>query len=391
MIKVGFFLSPTLEWIGGINYFRNLFYAVSKVDDPNIQLIIFVPKKIEDSILDMLIPPEKSLKIIRTSLLQRYTPYWFVWKLIRKLLKYDLAVFPLCKLYAISIVSHSDSFKIPGVKIINWIPDFQHIHLPEMFGSSQGSAKNTLYQRVIAAADSVVVSSDEAAKDLMKFFPTEKQKVSVVNFAVSAPNFYWEIKDAYRNTMEEIYGIKGEYFYVPNQFWRHKNHRVLIDAICELKKRGINIQIVCSGYKEDFRNSEHYLDLKKYIITKGCFASFRVLGVIPYKHVFSLIRFSQAVINPSLFEGWSTSVEESKAVGKTLILSDIPVHREQMPDGIFFDPRNSCELADTICELILKVKPLNLKKDFTNIRKLNLENIEIFGNKYNEIVKSLYS
>ena len=132
-------------------------------------------------------------------------------------------------------------------------------------------------------------------------------------------------------------------------------------------------------------------DLKKYIITKGCFASFRVLGVIPYKHVFSLIRFSQAVINPSLFEGWSTSVEESKAVGKTLILSDIPVHREQMPDGIFFDPRNSCELADTICELILKVKPLNLKKDFTNIRKLNLENIEIFGNKYNEIVKSLYS
>ena len=36
-----------------------------------------------------------------------------------------------------------------------------------------------------------------------------------------------------------------------------------------------------------------------------------------------------ALINPSRFEGWSTTVEEAKSFGVPMILSDIDVHREQ--------------------------------------------------------------
>ena len=43
------------------------------------------------------------------------------------------------------------------------------------------------------------------------------------------------------------------------------------------------------------------------------------------------MRQSVAVLQPSLFEGWSTTVEEAKSIGKTILLSDIPVHREQAP------------------------------------------------------------
>ena len=35
------------------------------------------------------------------------------------------------------------------------------------------------------------------------------------------------------------------------------------------------------------------------------------------------------MINPSRFEGWSTTVEEAKSFGVPTILSDIDVHREQ--------------------------------------------------------------
>jgi glycosyltransferase involved in cell wall biosynthesis len=52
------------------------------------------------------------------------------------------------------------------------------------------------------------------------------------------------------------------------------------------------------------------------------------------------------VINPSLFEGWSTTVEEAKSMGKALILSDIPTHREQTPArGHYFAPHDSECLA----------------------------------------------
>ena len=64
--------------------------------------------------------------------------------------------------------------------------------------------------------------------------------------------------------------------------------------------------------------------------------------MLPRAHVFRLMRQSLAVLQPSLFEGWSTSVEEAKSVGKRMILLDIPVHREQDPPrALFFDPRDA--------------------------------------------------
>ena len=61
------------------------------------------------------------------------------------------------------------------------------------------------------------------------------------------------------------------------------------------------------------------------------------------------MRASDAVLNPSLFEGWSTTVEEAKSLGKRVVLSDIPVHREQAPAGaVYFPPRNPKALADVL-------------------------------------------
>jgi hypothetical protein len=40
------------------------------------------------------------------------------------------------------------------------------------------------------------------------------------------------------------------------------------------------------------------------------------------------------VIQPSRFEGWSTSVQDGRALGRPVICSDLPVHREQAPDAL---------------------------------------------------------
>lgn len=45
----------------------------------------------------------------------------------------------------------------------------------------------------------------------------------------------------------------------------------------------------------------------------------------------TLMKHAIAIINPSLFEGGSTTVEEAKSLLKVIILSGIPVHREQNP------------------------------------------------------------
>jgi glycosyltransferase involved in cell wall biosynthesis len=84
---------------------------------------------------------------------------------------------------------------------------------------------------------------------------------------------------------------------------------------------------------------------------EGVGDAYKVLGMVPYADVTALMAHSLAVINPSLFEGWSTSVEEAKAMGKAIVLSRIPVHVEQDPArASFFDPHSVRELADALAK-----------------------------------------
>jgi glycosyltransferase involved in cell wall biosynthesis len=68
--------------------------------------------------------------------------------------------------------------------------------------------------------------------------------------------------------------------------------------------------------------------------------------VVERAEVYDLIRQSICVVNPSLFEGWGYTVDEAGAVGKRVLASDLPAHREQQtPACEFFDPSNSDALA----------------------------------------------
>jgi glycosyltransferase involved in cell wall biosynthesis len=74
----------------------------------------------------------------------------------------------------------------------------------------------------------------------------------------------------------------------------------------------------------------------------------------------SLMHHAIAVIQPSTFEGWSTSVEESKAMGKQIILSSIDVHVEQAPErGIYFSPHSPDELVAHMVKVYGDFSPIS--------------------------------
>jgi len=114
-----------------------------------------------------------------------------------------------------------------------------------------------------------------------------------------------------------------------------------------LKNEGINICVVCSGHLSDYRNKNHIEEIKNFIINNDLHENVKLLGLIDYQEVFALIKYSKAVINPSLFEGWSSTVEECKSVNKNMILSDLDVHLEQYPTATFFK-RNNLESLKNI-------------------------------------------
>ena len=68
----------------------------------------------------------------------------------------------------------------------------------------------------------------------------------------------------------------------------------------------------------------------------------------------SLMRTAAVVIQPSRFEGWSSVVQDCKALGRPLLCSDIPVHREQAKDALGFFP---CDSATLLAEILAENWP----------------------------------
>ncbi len=73
------------------------------------------------------------------------------------------------------------------------------------------------------------------------------------------------------------------------------------------------------------------------------------LDLVSYDELIYLLINSKAYINPSLYEGWNSTVELAKNFHKKLILSNIKVHREQLGSkAAYFNPRNHQTLAKKI-------------------------------------------
>ena len=75
----------------------------------------------------------------------------------------------------------------------------------------------------------------------------------------------------------------------------------------------------------------------------------RILGFLDRNAQIQLYRGAAAVLQPSLFEGRSTSIEEARGLGKRLIVSDISPHREQCgEDARYFEKDSAEDLARAI-------------------------------------------
>ena len=216
------------------------------------------------------------------------------------------------------------------IPVLAWFPDFQHLKLPGLFSPVARWRREAGFRAQIASGRCILLSSESALADFRAAYPGASNPVAVARFATE-PSPDLLTADAAAVIAE--YRLPEKFFYLPNQFWRHKNHPLVIDALTILKQSGVNIVVAASGSTDEPRKSDYFGGLMRGVTGRGIEANFRYLGLIPLAHVYALLRSSMALINPSRFEGWSTTVEEAKSFGVPMILSDIPVHREQAGDG----------------------------------------------------------
>jgi len=227
-----------------------------------------------------------------------------------------------------------------------WIPDLQPMFLPQFFKKRERKHHFAVFKRMVTANEPIVFSSQAALDDFNIFFPENTNNKKILRFvSLSNTNF-----DGLSITgLKQKFNISGDYFIVSNQFWRHKNHMVVLEAFNEIFKRHPSLQLVFTGKEYDYRDPNYFNDVKAYVAKNNLQDNVRFLGFIDRDEQLKLMAESIAIIQPSLFEGWSTVVEDAKLLKKCVICSDIAVHREQLPGStLFFDPHDNNELIRLI-------------------------------------------
>ncbi|WFU27802.1 glycosyltransferase family 1 protein [Bradyrhizobium sp. CB1717] len=369
-LRIAFTNIPRRLWAGGYNYQRNLFEALNRYAPGAVTPVLFAGTADESEEIAALagIP---AVEVVRSPVFDHAAAGLARATNLARAIAFGLdgravAEFELRKIDMVFESARFFGWRLP-FPAIAWFPDFQHRLLPHLFSKSAYWRRDLGFRVQIASGRHIMVSSTSALADLKRFYPGLSNGVSVVRFATEPPA---SLLTTNPSDVIAGYGLPARYFYLPNQFWRHKNHRIVVDALDLLKRRGLDVVVAASGNTQDSRDPDLFETTMRQVRSRGLDANFRHLGMIPLDHVYALLRASIALINPSECEGWSTTVEEAKSFGVPMILSDIDVHREQTEGRArYFGIHDAETLADHLSEVAQAAGPATVRNLLPNLEQ----------------------
>ncbi len=331
------------SWIGGLYYKKNVLFILSQNEwiRENYKIIALTEREnvpLFDELRD-------KVQIVSISSSKQDNK---IFKIIFKIKLFSLAL-----LYGAKYIypfRGEKACKYLGIRDIMWIPDFQDRHYPEFFPENTLSARYNEVDHICKDSIPLVLSSNACRDDLFKYYGSKKE-VYVLPFVSYIEKEVRALKDSYVEAVLKEYSLAGcKYVIICNQFWPHKNHRIVCEALEYIEKKGLEFdyKIVFTGRlpKGETVEEKKLLDLVNLFLDEDRII---VLGYVDRLVQLALMKGAMFILQPSLFEGWGTVLEDAKVLDKTVVLSDIPVHREQKSDKcILFDPFSPEELAKVL-------------------------------------------
>ncbi len=368
-MRIGIILTGDYTWAGGLYYSLNIIKllqaaAVTK----KITVVVIVNRNTQAELLSEISPQG-----VEFADLDQKSFFYKAWcKLMGKLsgsnyrFVSDINALQLDALYP--VINYEQGQEKLNCRTLYWLYDFQHKFLPELFTQEEINKRDVNFKAITDAAKTIVLSSYDSRKHLLQFYPNCKAELFVYNF-VSLIQKGQTLKIQ----------LPDNYLVVCNQFWPHKNHSIVLKAMDLLLRNNKDMYVVFTGKYDDVRNKDYVNQLQSFIREKKLEKHITFTGFIAREEQVAIIERAKAVIQPSLFEGWSTVIEDAKALNKFLIASDLGIHREQIRESVhFFNPQDEEQLSVYMHELYsgnMIETPADYKK---NIEQSSVDLLQLF-------------
>ena len=181
--------------------------------------------------------------------------------------------------------------------------DMQERFYPEFFTPKEHAERFFHYDWSLRMADAVIAISEFTREMAAQLVGVPRRKFRIVPHvpdALTAPEKPTDAKGL----------LETPFVFYPANFWRHKNHRALLEAMTLVKRQGGTINLVCTGSLLG-RETEW----QAAVADAGVADRVTHLGKVRREEISWLYRHAQALVFPSLFEGFGIPLLEAMQTG----------------------------------------------------------------------------
>ncbi len=235
-----------------------------------------------------------------------------------------------------------------NIPFISFVGDVMYRYYPDLdeYPFWERITRDLANKNLLKFSIKTVVDSIQSAKDLNKFFGTPLEKL--VPIPLCAPPHiykYREMDIVEAGELSKKYNLPAEYIIYPAQFWSHKNHIRLIQAINQLKiKKNLIVTAVFIGSEWD-----SYSYTMKLITDLEMKEQIFCLGYLPEKDVVALYKKASALVFASFAEYTNIPVVEAMVLGIPVLCANTFSMPLQVGDAaLLFNPFDVDDIANQI-------------------------------------------
>jgi len=330
-MKIGFDAKRLFNNYTGLgNYSRTLLHNL-QIYHPSNHYFLYSPKyQINPKTQPFLAAPFSSFT--PTS----FQPLWRSYQMTSQLKKDKLDLY------------HGLSHELPlnikksGIKSVVTIHDLIFKKYPKTFPFIDRNIYDFKFRRACANADTIIAISESTKKDIVDLYSIDPMKIKVV-YQSCNPLFYQQSLLSGKE-IKARYNVPHEYLLFVGSVETRKNVKLLIEAYRHLPN-DLRIPIVIVGRPRQGVNKIRAL-IKKMGIEQ---LVIWVDNLSSNEHLQVIYQEAQALVYPSLYEGFGLPVAEALLSKTPVITSNVSSLPEAGgPNSLYINPKESEELAQAI-------------------------------------------
>ena len=235
-----------------------------------------------------------------------------------------------------------------GIPTVCTIHDLQHKNYPEFFAAEDLAERDRIFSEACRRATALAAVSEYSRDTAVVQGSLVPTRVRTIHHRIARRILSVGVID--KEILRRLGLTSHRYLLYPANFWKHKNHEMLLTAFGMACHAGLaaDIQLVCTGApgarQEWLTRAAHAMNLGERVLFPG---------YLPNAELAALMANCRGLVFPSLYEGFGLPVVEAMAVGVPVACSNNTSLPEVAANAaILFDPRIPTQIAQAMVSLV---------------------------------------